>query len=129
MCPRLKKIQLPTSTKSTNTVTQAIIQVETLCLLRDIQYDTRSRSSDSSKRGEGGGGNIRNVGNNGGSNGTCRRNQNYPNKTTFERHIKKKYCCTYEDVHTHPRSVHVKKGHKTDATFSVKMGGSNAFCK
>ena len=70
-------------------MTQEIIQVETLHLLRDIQRSMRSRNLDSSNGV--GGGNIRNGGNNNSSNSTYRRNYKTPDDATFERCIKNKY--------------------------------------
>ena len=69
-------------------MTQDIIQLEILCLLRDIQRNMRSRNSDSSSRGRGERVNGENGGNNGGGNGKHRHNHKTPNNLTFERRIK-----------------------------------------
>jgi hypothetical protein len=63
------------------------------------------------------------------SNPRRRRNRRTPDDAAFDRQDKSKYC------HTHGMSNHTSAdcnrrapGHKTAATFTNRMGGSNAFC-
>ena len=67
--------------------------------------------------------------NNAESNPRRRRNRRTPDDAAFDRQDKSKYC------HTHGMSNHTSAdcnrrapGHKTAATFTNRMGGSNAFC-
>ena len=90
----------------------------------------RSRNSDSSNRGGGGGCNGGNGGRNGGSNITCRQIHKTPEDANFKRRITNKYCWTYEGcAHTSTECTLQIDRHKKEATLVSRMGGSNVLCE
>ena len=74
------------------------------------------------------GGNTNNN-NGGGENSRRQLNRRTPDNVTFARQDTSKYCHTHGGCNHYSSECNRRApGHKTNATFTDRMGGSNAFC-
>ena len=105
---------------SANIVSQDSVQLEMLKLLRAIQNDLKSpRTQPATQTG------------NSPQGGQPRRAKpkKTPDDASFPRRTTNKYCWTHGGCnHSSADCSRQAEGHKADATFTARKGGSNAFC-
>jgi hypothetical protein len=106
---------------SANIATQDTVQLEMLKLLRAIQQDLKTPRTHSSSQNQ----------THQPQSGTTRKNKpkKTPDDASFPRRTTDKYCWTHGGSnHSSADCSRQAEGHKTDATFTARRGGSNAFC-
>ena len=110
--------------------TETSYQLEMMKLLKSMQEEiTKLSRGGVSQRSNGGnstsGTTQRNTGNNG--NKKCKKT---PDNPTFARRTTDQYCWTHGGcAHNGALCTAKAPGHKNDATFENKMGGSKGFCE
>ena len=107
--------------QSVNATTTNVNQ-EILQLLRTIQQQMTN--------GQGvNGGNGTNGGTGANGSGRRGRNRRTPDNASFNRRVRDKYCWTHGGCnHCSSKCSRKAPGHRDEATFDNRMGGSNAFC-
>ena len=105
---------------SANAISQDSVQLEMLKLLRVIQSDLKTSRNPTPSQ------NTHNPS----TGGSTRRNrQKTPDDASFPRRTTDKYCWTHGGSnHSAADCSRQAEGHKMDATFTSRKGGSNDFC-
>jgi hypothetical protein len=108
-------------TPCANIISHDSVQLEMLKLLRAIQNDLKNPSTPTSSQNP----------THPAQGGTSRRNKpkKTPDEASFPRRTTDKYCWTHGGCnHSSANYSRQAEGHKADATFASRKGGSNAFC-
>ena len=109
------------SAPAANALSQQTVQLEMLKLLRELKMDLSAQRA-ASASGSGGGGNDD-------TSARKRKPRKTPDDATFPRSITTFYCWTHGGCnHTSKDCKRRAPGHKIDATFDNRMGGSCAYC-
>ena len=109
----VSEITTPTMTHQVNATTSNAIQLEMLQLLRTMQQDIKQCQTTPPTNPE----------------PQKRRPGKTPDNATFPRKVTDKYCWTHGACsHTSPECNRKAPGHQDAATFTNKLGGSNAYC-
>lgn len=100
---------------SVNATVKDNVQVEMLRILRNIATNINNNNNNNSQNGQGG--------------GARRRPRKTPDNANFHRRVTNKYCWTHGGcAHNSTACTRKANGHQDNATFTNRMGGSNAFC-
>ena len=110
--------------------TESSYQLEMMKLLKSMQEEISKLNRGGFTQRSNGGGSTYSTAQRSNENNGNKKGKKTPDNPTFERRTTNQYCWTHGGcAHKGAQCTMKAQGHKNDATFENKMGGSKGFCE